>query len=92
MLAFSEANLTQIILAVIGGVVTIQLTYIRKTSEKVHTLVNSSMGAQLKLVMELSDDKAAKDATPENIEAARLARAAYVEHQRKQAIVDSKER
>jgi len=58
--------------------------------EAVHTLVNSNMGAQLKLVMELSEFKASVMPTPENIEAAKLARAAYESHQMKQALVDAK--
>jgi hypothetical protein len=58
--------------------------------EAVHTLVNSNMGAQLKLVMELSEFKASVSPTPENMEAAKLARTAYESHQTKQALVDAK--
>ena len=78
------------LVAMFGGIVTILLALIKSTGEKVHTLVNSQMGAQLLLVRNLSEDKAISDPTPVNIEAARIARTAYEDHQRKQSIVDGR--
>jgi len=78
------------LISIFGGIVTILLALIKSTGEKVHTLVNSQMGAQLLLVKNLSEDKMVSDPTPVNIEAARIARAAWEDHQRKQSIVDGR--
>jgi len=55
----------------------------------IHTLVNNNMGVQLKLVMELSEWKAAMTKKEDDVISARLAREKYEDHQRKQAEVDS---
>lgn len=68
----------------------VQLQKIEETGEKVHTLVNSNMGIQLKLGMELSEFKAATTKTEEDISAAKLARSQYNEHVKKQAEVDKR--
>lgn len=62
---------------------------LRKLAEDTHTLVNSNMGVQLKLGMDLSEFKASTTGRPEDIQAAKLARHKYEEHVKKQAIVDS---
>lgn len=72
-----------------------KLDNIEKTGEKVHTLVNSNMGVQLKLNASLSrqvanltsDPKAKAEAT----KAAELAESLLSEHEKKQAVVDNKE-
>jgi len=54
-----------------------------------HTLVNSSMSAQLKLVAELSRWKANQTNAPEDTQAADVAERLYREQQAKQARVDA---
>ena len=78
------------LVAMFGGIVTILLALIKSTGEKVHTLVNSQMGAQLLLVKNLSEERMVSDPTPVNIEAARIARLAWEDHQRKQSILDGR--
>jgi hypothetical protein len=68
----------------------VQLEKIAETSEKTHTLVNSNMGIQLKLGMELSEFKAVTTGKSEDIQASKLARTMYEEHVKKQAVVDGK--
>ena len=65
-----------------------KLTKIAKVGDDTHTLVNSNMGVQLKLGMDLSDFKAKTTKLPEDIAAAKLAREKHEEHVKKQAIVD----
>lgn len=60
--------------------------------DTIHTLVNSSMGAALKLNAELSRWKANAEPTKENNAAADLAEQVYREHQGKQSTVDAKDR
>lgn len=60
-------------------------------TEKIHTLVNSNMGVQLKMVMELSEFKAVTLKTEAAEEAARVAKAKYEDHEKRQEIVDRKE-
>jgi hypothetical protein len=55
-----------------------------------HTLVNSNMGVQLRLGMELAEWKAAQTNDPQHIADAKLARAMYEEHVKKQEEVDRK--
>lgn len=57
----------------------------------IHTLVNSSMGAALKMNAELSRWKATAEPSTENLAAAELAEQVYREHQGKQKTVDDKE-
>jgi hypothetical protein len=68
-----------------------RLGKIAETGEKTHTLVNSNMGVQLKLGMELSEFKAVTTGKAEDIQAAKLARSMYEEHVKKQATVDLRE-
>lgn len=65
-----------------------KLDGIAKTGEKTHTLVNSNMGAQLKLGAELARWKADREPTQQNKDAADLAEQRLKEHEGKQAIVD----
>ena len=72
-----------------------ELTKIKETGEKVHTLVNSNMGVQLRLNATLS--RRVADLTTDYEEkrlatkAAELAESLLTEHEGKQAIVDRKE-
>jgi len=58
--------------------------------EKVHDLVNSSMGIQLRKHADAQRQIAKDSPTPENLAAAAAAEEDYQEHQRRQALVDSK--
>lgn len=60
-----------------------------KVTKDTHTLVNSNMGVQLKLGMDLSEFKAFTTQQPIDIEAARLAKEKYEDHVRQQGIVDA---
>lgn len=62
---------------------------IRVTGEKVHKLVNSAMGAQLKLGAELSRWKANQTKLPVDFVAADLADEKHADHERQQAAVDA---
>jgi len=64
------------------------LREMRKVVDDTHTLVNSNMGVQLKLAMELSEFKAMTTNKPEDIQGAMVARHQYEEHVKKQEIVD----
>lgn len=66
-----------------------QLTNIAKVSEDTHILVNSNMGVQLQLNMELSMWKADQTKLHADIEAANAAQKLYHEHMAKQAKVDA---
>jgi hypothetical protein len=72
-----------------------KLTKIEETGEKVHTLVNSNMGVQLRLNVALSRQVASLTINPEEkmaaIKAAKLAEALLHEHEAKQGIVDRKD-
>lgn len=63
---------------------------ISKSTDAVHVLVNSNMGAQLKLGAELSRWKAVQTGEPADLKAADAAENLLKEHEAKQAIVDSK--
>lgn len=92
--------------SLIGGVVAIILAFMahklgaikktgeetQKTGEKTHTLVNSNFGAQLKLGAELSRWKANQTGKAEHLEAADIAEKLLQEHEKKQSVVDSKEK
>ena len=91
MLAVSD----QVWIAVVGGAVTLvgtwmslKLRSIAKTGEAVHTLVNSNMGAVLKLNAVTTRKLASLDPTYE--QAAELAERLDREHESKQATVDGK--
>ena len=85
------------ITVITGAVVTIALAYIayrtkriEATGEKTHSLVNSRMGAQLKLTAIATRRLA--EIYPDNkvdVEAARLAKEILEDHELKQAMVDS---
>lgn len=66
----------------------VTLKTIEKVGKDTHTLVNSNMGIQLKLGMDLSEFKAITTKLPEDIAAANLARSMYQEHVKKQNVVD----
>jgi len=68
-----------------------KLIKIEETGEKVHTLVNSNMGVQLKLSAELSRWKADQTNDPQFEADAKLAESRLREHEAKQALVDKKE-
>ena len=72
-----------------GASVDKQMAEIARVGVDTHTLVNNNMGAQLKLGADLSEFKATTTGKAEDIAAAKLARALYDEHVKKQAIVDS---
>ena len=59
-------------------------------SDKIHTLVNSRMGSQLKLTMILSKRIAALTNLPEDVAVAQESERLYEEHEVKQSIVDQK--
>ena len=62
-----------------------------KTLGSVHTLVNSSMGAQKRLTAIAARSLAVADPTPENLLAAQQAEKAFAAHVIQQALVDGKE-
>jgi hypothetical protein len=72
-----------------------KLTKIEETGEKVHTLVNSNMGVQLRLNAALSRQVANLTINPEEkeaaIRAAELAESLLHEHEIKQTVVDRKD-
>jgi hypothetical protein len=68
-----------------------KLDDIAKVGEKNHVLLNSNMGAALKLTAELSRWKADQTKADEDETAARVAEQNYREHLGKQATVDAKE-
>lgn len=89
-------NWNTIILAFFGLITSLATTFgsiylvkMGKVVKDTHTLVNSNMGVQLLLGMDLADFKAKTTGIPEDIAAATLARTRYQEHVKKQAIVDS---
>lgn len=59
--------------------------------EKVHKLVNSNYGTQLKLVVNSARIAAESRGLPADIEAYEAAKAALDEHNRQQALIDAKE-
>lgn len=63
-----------------------------KTGQKVHVLVNSNMAKALKAVAAALRTVATLRPSPENEAAAEDAEAAYAEHEKKQKIVDVKEK
>lgn len=65
-----------------------KLDKIEETGEKVHTLVNSNMGVQLKLNAALASRIAEMTKDPEDIKAAALAQTLLHEHEAKQTLVD----
>ncbi len=65
---------------------------IAAVGEKTHMLVNSAMGAQLKLGAETARALADLQPTPEHIAAADLAERTLAEHRAKQSIVDQGEK
>lgn len=67
------------------------LKVIEDTAEKTHILVNSQMGEQLRIGMELSEFKAMTTKKPEDVKAAEMAKHKYLEHMKQQAVVDKKE-
>jgi hypothetical protein len=86
--------------AVIAGSVTVvlavlhqrdskKLDRISETGEKTHTLVNSNMGAQLKLNATVTHRLAMLTGDPVDEEAAVLSKKMLDEHEAKQAVVDS---
>lgn len=64
---------------------------ISKSTDAVHTLVNSNMGAQLKLGAELSRWKAVQTRNKQDVAAADEAERLWRDHEAKQAMVDSRE-
>lgn len=64
---------------------------ISKSADATHILVNSNMGAQLKLGAELARWKAVKTGQKLDIEAADEAERLWADHEAKQAIVDRQE-
>lgn len=68
-----------------------QLKDIAKTGEATHILVNSAMGAQLKLSAQTSRFKANTTKDPTDIAAAELAERLLQEHQEKQHRMDRQE-
>jgi hypothetical protein len=60
-----------------------------KKLDAIHALVNSAMGAQLKMTADALRAVADANTTPENIQAAEEAEKLYDEHQAKQAVVDA---
>lgn len=83
--------------AIIAAVVTLALAWmnsrlgkIAKTAEKVHTLVNSAMGSQLKLNAVATRRLAILTNSPVDVDAAAVAEKALKEHEAKQATVDAK--
>jgi len=68
-----------------------KLGKIAETGEKVHTLVNSNMGVQLKLTLVALERVAALTNDPEDIKAAEQAKQLLYAHENKQATVDKKE-
>ena len=69
----------------------VKLDKIEETGDKVHTLVNSNMGVQLKLTSVAMARIAELTKDPMDIRAADLARSLLHEHEKKQAVVDGKE-
>lgn len=65
-----------------------KLDRIAETGEKTHTLVNSNMGAQLRLVATTSRRLSQLTNEPVDIEAAELAEKLLKDHDAKQAVVD----
>ena len=59
-------------------------------SDKIHTLVNSRMGAQLRFSMVLATRLASITNLPEDLAVAKEAQRLYEEHEIKQSIVDQK--
>jgi hypothetical protein len=57
--------------------------------DKIHTLVNSKLGAALKLIAEYARSRAEQSGTSEHMEAALAAEEKYREHQEQQADVDA---
>jgi len=85
---------------IIGGVVALGLGYmqmrtaskidkIARVSESTHILVNSNMGIQLRINAVATRRLALMTGEKDDTEAANLAERLYLEHQTKQAIVDS---
>jgi ribonuclease HII len=66
-----------------------KLDNIAQLSEKTHALVNSAMGAQLRLTAETARALADVDPASVNVTAANLAERLYREHQVKQAAADA---
>lgn len=67
-----------------------QVHTVSKSTDAIHTLVNSNMGIQLKLGAELSRWKAVQTGQTADLEAAAKAEQMLREHEAKQAIVDGK--
>ena len=65
------------------------LSEIKDTGEKVHILVNSNMGIQLRLNAVQSRRLADITKNPDDIKAAALAQSMLEEHEKKQAVVDA---
>lgn len=81
--------------AAIAAVLAIGLAWINrkvskivKTGDDVHTLVNSAMGAQLKLNAVSTQRLAMMTHSPVDVEAAALAEKALKEHQARQSVVN----
>lgn len=78
--------------AAITGVVAVALAWIAKSGgaklDKIHTLVNSNMGNQLRLCASVTQQLAEVTPTKANIEAAALALKMLEEHDKNQAKVD----
>jgi len=76
----------------IGGIYLVKIRTGQETLEKVtndtHTLVNSNMGVQLKITALTSARVAQLTGHPDDIAAAEIAKLAYDEHAKKQAMVD----
>ena len=90
ILAFFSMMTT--IATTIGGIYLVKIKYGQETLERVtndtHTLVNSNMGVQLKITALTSARVAQLTGHPDDIAAAEIAKFAYDEHVKKQAMVD----
>lgn len=69
-----------------------ELKEIAKVGETTHSLVNSSMGRQLRMHMDTSRALADLSHNAVHVEAADLAAKAYEEHQAKEALMDKQEK
>jgi len=82
-------GIVAIILAWIGRRGLNKLTEIAKTSDAVHTLVNSNMGRELKISAVALRRINSMTHVPEDERIAKLAETALTDHETKQAVVDS---
>jgi hypothetical protein len=81
---------TAVVVAVLGVIQQLQLARLKSTTEAVHVLVNSNMGAQLRISATALRRVAKMTTDPADEKIAEQAEKLLHEHEKKQAVVDNK--